>query len=73
MTGRWANIGLAVLVLVSTLSGFGLFLIGSGPVWLVAVLHGGLSLGLLALVPWKHPSCAVASSGSGRGAACRSC
>jgi len=55
VTGRWANTGLAVLVLVSTLSGFGLFLIGSGPVWLVAVLHGGLSLGLLALVPWKHP------------------
>lgn len=55
MTGRWANIGLAVLVLASTVSGFGLFLVGSGPVWLVAWLHGGLSLGLLALVPWKHP------------------
>ena len=55
MTGRWANIALAVLVITSTVSGFGLFLVGSGPVWLVAVLHGGLSLGLLALVPWKHP------------------
>lgn len=49
------NLALAVLVLASTLSGFGLFLVGSGPVWLVAALHGGLSLGLLALVPWKHP------------------
>lgn len=55
MTGRWANIGLAALILASTVSGFGLFLVGSGPVWLVAALHGGLSLGLLALVPWKHP------------------
>jgi len=55
VTGRWANLALGVLVLASTLSGFGLFLVGSGPVWVVAVLHGGLSLGLLALVPCKHP------------------
>ncbi len=55
MTGRWANLALGVLVPLATLSGFGLFLVGSGPTWLVAVLHGGLGLGLLALVPWKHP------------------
>ncbi|MEP6629951.1 MAG: molybdopterin-dependent oxidoreductase [Lapillicoccus sp.] len=55
MTGRWANLALGALVPLATLSGFGLFLVGSGPVWLVAVLHGGLGLGLLALVPWKHP------------------
>ncbi|MEP6648761.1 MAG: molybdopterin-dependent oxidoreductase [Lapillicoccus sp.] len=56
MSGRWANLALAVLVPLATLSGIGLFLVGSGPVWLVGVLHGGLSLGLLALVPWKRPA-----------------
>jgi hypothetical protein len=55
MTGRWANLALLVLAPAATLSGVGLFLVGSGPVWLVAVLHGGLGLGLLALVPWKRP------------------
>src|SRR5689334_11789942 len=54
MTGRWANLALAVLVPLSLLSGVALFLVGSGPVWLVAVLHGGLGLGFLALVPWKR-------------------
>ena len=39
----------------AALSGVGLFLVGSGPVWLVAVLHAGLGLGPLALVPWKRP------------------
>jgi DMSO/TMAO reductase YedYZ molybdopterin-dependent catalytic subunit len=54
VTGRWANLALGALVPLATLSGFGLFLVGSGPLWLVAVLHGGLGLGLLVLVPWKH-------------------
>ena len=54
MNGRWANLSLAVLVPLSLLSGVGLFLVGDGPVILVAVLHGGLGLGLLALVPWKR-------------------
>jgi hypothetical protein len=54
MTGRWANLALAVLVPSALLSGVALFLVGSGPVWLVAVLHGGLGLGFLALVPWKR-------------------
>ena len=54
MNGRWANLSLAVLVPLSLLSGVGLFLVGDGPVVLVAVLHGGLGLGLLALVPWKR-------------------
>ncbi|HEU4997870.1 MAG TPA: hypothetical protein VFT68_02920, partial [Lapillicoccus sp.] len=54
MTGRWANLALAVIVPLSVLSGVALFLVGSGPVWLVAVLHGGLGLGFLALVPWKR-------------------
>ncbi|HEU4332138.1 MAG TPA: molybdopterin-dependent oxidoreductase [Lapillicoccus sp.] len=54
MTGRWANLALAVLVPLSLLSGVALFLVGSGPVWLVAVLHGGLGLAFLALVPWKR-------------------
>src|SRR6185312_11891582 len=53
--GRWANLALVVLVPAAALSGVCLFLVGSGPVWLVAVLHGGLGLGPLALVPWKKP------------------
>ena len=55
MKGRWANLALVVLVPAAALSGVGLFLVGSGPVWLVAVLHAGLGLGPLALVPWKRP------------------
>lgn len=55
MKGRWANLALATLVPAAALSGVALFLVGSGPVWLVAVLHGGLGLGPLALVPWKRP------------------
>jgi DMSO/TMAO reductase YedYZ molybdopterin-dependent catalytic subunit len=54
MTGRWANLALAVLVPLALLSGITLFLVGSGPVWLVAVLHAGLGLGFVALVPWKR-------------------
>jgi hypothetical protein len=53
MNARWANLSLAVLVPLATLSGLGLFLFSEGPVLLVAVLHGTLGLGLLALVPWK--------------------
>jgi Oxidoreductase molybdopterin binding domain len=53
MNGRWANLSLAVLVPLATLSGLGLFLFSEGPVLLIAVLHGTLGLGLLALVPWK--------------------
>lgn len=53
MKGRWANLSLAVFVPLATVSGFGLFLVAEGPVLLVAVLHGTLGLGLLALVPWK--------------------
>jgi hypothetical protein len=32
MTSRWANLALAVLVPLGTVSGFGLFLVGSGPI-----------------------------------------
>ena len=53
MNARWANLSLAVLVPLASLSGLGLFLVSEGPVLLVAVLHGTLGLGLLALVPWK--------------------
>ena len=55
MRGRWANLALVVLVPAAALSGVGLFLVGDGPTWLVAVLHGGLGLGPHALVPWKRP------------------
>ncbi len=56
MTGRWANLALAVLVPTAAVSGFLMFLFGSGaPVWPVAVFHGAAALAILVLVPWKRP------------------
>lgn len=55
MTGRWANLALAVLVPTATASGFLMFLFGSGsPVWPVAVFHGAAALAIIVLVPWKR-------------------
>ncbi len=53
MTGRQANLALLVVVPVAAASGFVMFLLGSGPVWPVAILHGAVSLVVLVLVPWK--------------------
>jgi DMSO/TMAO reductase YedYZ molybdopterin-dependent catalytic subunit len=53
MTGRLANLALLVVVPLATASGFGMFLLGSGPVWPVAVLHGLVGLAVVVLVPWK--------------------
>ncbi len=53
MTGRWSNLALLVVVPLAAVSGFVLFLVGSGPVWLVAVLHGLFGLAVVVLVPWK--------------------
>lgn len=56
MTGRWTNLALAVLVPVALVSGFAMFLFGSGaPVWPFAVFHGAVALAILLLVPWKRP------------------
>jgi DMSO/TMAO reductase YedYZ molybdopterin-dependent catalytic subunit len=53
MTGRLANVALLVVVPLATASGFGMFLLGSGPVLPVAVLHGLVGLAVVVLVPWK--------------------
>ncbi|MEO6414033.1 MAG: hypothetical protein ABIO48_15705 [Pedococcus sp.] len=53
MKGRQANLALLVVVPLAAASGFVMFLVGSGPVWPVAVLHGAVSLVVLVLVPWK--------------------
>lgn len=55
MTGRWANLALVVLVPLATVSGFAMFLVGSGPVWAVAVFHAALALAVVVLIPWKRP------------------
>lgn len=55
MTGRWANLALVVLLPIATVSGFLMFVVGSGPVWPVAVFHGALALAVVVLVPWKGP------------------
>ena len=53
MKGRQANLALLVVIPLAVLSGFFMFLLGSGLVWPVAVLHGAVSLVVLVLVPWK--------------------
>jgi hypothetical protein len=53
MNGRQANLALLVVVPLAAASGFVMFLLGSGAVWPVAVLHGAVSLVVLVLVPWK--------------------
>ena len=53
MTGRLANVALLVVVPLATASGLGMFLLGSGPVLAVAVLHGLVGLAVVVLVPWK--------------------
>jgi DMSO/TMAO reductase YedYZ molybdopterin-dependent catalytic subunit len=53
MNRRLANLALLVVVPLAAASGFTMFLLGSGPVWPVAVLHGVVSLVVVVLVPWK--------------------
>ena len=53
MTGRLANVALLVVVPLATASGLAMFLLGSGPVLAVAVLHGLVGLAVVVLVPWK--------------------
>lgn len=53
MTGRLANLVLLVVTPLAAASGFVMFLLGSGPVWPVAILHGVVALLVLVLVPWK--------------------
>jgi hypothetical protein len=53
MSGRLANLALLVVVPLATASGVVMFLLGSGVVWPVAVVHGVVSLAAVVLVPWK--------------------
>jgi DMSO/TMAO reductase YedYZ molybdopterin-dependent catalytic subunit len=53
MSGRLANLALLVVVPLAAASGFAMFLLGSGPVWPVAILHGVVALLVVVLVPWK--------------------
>ncbi len=53
MTGRWTNLALLLLVPLAAVSGLVMFVVGSGPAWPVAVLHGIVGLTVVALVPWK--------------------
>ena len=53
MTGRLANLALLVVVPLATVTGFLMFVPGSGPVRPVAILHGVVALLVVVLVPWK--------------------
>src|SRR6476646_4419499 len=53
MNGRQANLALLVVVPLATVTGFMMFVLGSGPVWPVAILHGVVALLVVVLVPWK--------------------
>lgn len=53
MAGRRTNIALLGLVPIAALSGGLMFLVGSDPVWPVALLHGAVGLAILLLLPWK--------------------
>ena len=53
VSGRQANLALLVVVPLSAATGFTMFLLGSGPVWPVAILHGVVGLLVVVLVPWK--------------------
>ncbi len=53
MSGRLANLALLVVVPLAAATGFAMFVVGSGPVWPVAILHGVVALLVVVLVPWK--------------------
>jgi DMSO/TMAO reductase YedYZ molybdopterin-dependent catalytic subunit len=53
VNGRLANLVLLGVVPLAAASGFWMFLLGSGPVWPIALLHGALGLAIVVLVPWK--------------------
>jgi len=53
MSGRLANLALLVVVPLAAATGFTMFVLGSGPIWPVAILHGVVALLMVVLVPWK--------------------
>jgi len=53
VAGRRTNLGLLLLVPLAVVTGFGAFLVGSGPVVVVVGLHAVVGLAILLLLPWK--------------------
>jgi hypothetical protein len=53
VAGRRTNLGLLVALPLAVLTGFGAFLVGSGPVALVVALHAVVGFAILLLLPWK--------------------
>lgn len=53
MSTRLANLILLVAVPLAVATGFAMFVLGSGPVWPVAIIHGVVALLVVVLVPWK--------------------
>ena len=53
MAGRRTNLGLLFLLPLAILTGFGAFLVGSGPILLVVGLHAVAGFAILLLLPWK--------------------
>jgi len=53
MSGRVANLALLVVVPLAAATGFTMFVLGSGPVWPIAIIHGVVALLVVVLVPWK--------------------
>jgi len=53
VAGRRTNVALLVLLPLAVLSGFGAFLVGSGPVAVVVGAHAAVGFAILLLLPWK--------------------
>lgn len=53
VAGRRTNIGLLVTLPLAVVTGFGAFLVGSGPVGFVVGLHAAVGFAILLLLPWK--------------------
>lgn len=53
MAGRRTNLALLALLPLAVVTGALAFLVGSGPVRLVVIAHGGVGMALIVLVPWK--------------------
>ena len=53
MAGRRTNLGLLVALPLAVVTGFGAFVVGSGPVALVVGLHAVVGFVIVLLLPWK--------------------
>ena len=53
MAGRRTNLALLIALPLAVLTGFGAFLVGSGPVVWVVGLHAVVGFAVLLLIPWK--------------------